>query len=52
MKDPDYLAETKQRGLEVHPMSGSAMEALVRELYDTPAAVVAATKAAIAAGSK
>jgi tripartite-type tricarboxylate transporter receptor subunit TctC len=52
MKDPDYLAEAKQRGLEVNPMSGEAMEALVRQIYDSPAEVVAATKAAIAVGSK
>jgi tripartite-type tricarboxylate transporter receptor subunit TctC len=52
MKDPDYLAEAGQRGLEVNPMPGAAMQALVQDLYDTPADVVAATKAAIAEGMK
>lgn len=52
MKDPDYLAEARQRGLEVNPMSGASMQALVQDLYDTPADVVAATKAAIAEGMK
>jgi tripartite-type tricarboxylate transporter receptor subunit TctC len=52
MKDPDYLAEAKQRGLEVNPMSGAAMQELVRDLYDTPPDVVASTKAAIAQGVK
>jgi tripartite-type tricarboxylate transporter receptor subunit TctC len=47
VKDPEYLAEAKQRLLEVNPMSGLAMEKLIRELYDTPADVIAATKAAI-----
>lgn len=52
MKDPTYLAEAKQRQIEVNPMSGLAMEKFIRELYDTPADVVAATKAAIADGTK
>jgi len=52
MKDPDYLAEANQRGLEVNPMPGAAMQALVQDLYDTPTGVVAATKAAIAEGMK
>jgi len=52
MKDPGYLAEATQRGLEVNPMPGAAMQTLVQDLYDTPAAVVAAPKAAIAEGMK
>ena len=52
MKDPDYLAEAGRRGLEVNPMPGAAMQALVQDLYDTPADVIAATKAAIAEGMK
>ena len=47
-KDPDYLLDAKQQGLEVNPMSGTAMEALIRDLFDTPAAMVTAAKAAIA----
>ena len=33
-------------------MSGAAMQALVQELYNSPADVIAATKAAIAEGNK
>jgi tripartite-type tricarboxylate transporter receptor subunit TctC len=52
MKDPDYLAEAKQRRLDVNPMSGAAIDTLISELYATPPEVVAATKAAISAGGK
>ena len=52
MKDPDYLAEAKQRQLEVNPMSGAAIDKLIAELYATPPDVIAATKAAIAEGAK
>ena len=34
MKDSDYLAEAGRRGLEVNPMPGAAMQALVQDLYD------------------
>ena len=52
MKDPDYLAEAKQRRLDINPMSGAAIDKLIAELYTTPPDVVAATKAAISEGSK
>jgi tripartite-type tricarboxylate transporter receptor subunit TctC len=52
MKDADYLAETKQRRLDVNPMSGAAIDTLIAELYATPADVVTATKTAIAQGGK
>ncbi len=52
MKDPDYLAEAKQRRLDVNPMSGAAIDQLIAELYTTPPDVVAATKAAISEGTK
>jgi tripartite-type tricarboxylate transporter receptor subunit TctC len=51
MKDPDYLAETKQRKLEVNPMTGAAIDKLIAELYATPADAIAATKAAISEGA-
>jgi tripartite-type tricarboxylate transporter receptor subunit TctC len=47
MKDPEYLADAKQRRLEVNPMSGLAMEKLIFEVHNTPADVVAAAKTAI-----
>jgi tripartite-type tricarboxylate transporter receptor subunit TctC len=52
MKDPEYLAETKQRGLEVNPMTGAEIDTLIGELYATPPESIAATKAAITDGGK
>ncbi|MCC6891004.1 MAG: hypothetical protein IT536_20950 [Hyphomicrobiales bacterium] len=46
MTDPDYLAEAKQRRIDINPMSGVAIEKLITELYDTPPDVIAATKSA------
>ncbi|MCC6889751.1 MAG: hypothetical protein IT536_14560, partial [Hyphomicrobiales bacterium] len=50
MKDPTYLADAKERLLEVNPMTGVEMEKLIRELYEVPANVIAATKAAMSEG--
>jgi hypothetical protein len=52
MRDPDYLAETRQRGLEVNPMNGAELDALIGELYGTPAESIAATKVAISDSAK
>jgi hypothetical protein len=52
MKDPDYLAETKQRKLEVNPMSGAEVDKLIAELYATPPEVIAVTKKVISEGAK
>jgi tripartite-type tricarboxylate transporter receptor subunit TctC len=52
MKDPEFLAEAKQRLLEVNPMTGAEIDKLVGELYATPPDVIAATKAVIAQGGK
>ena len=52
MADCVDLAEAKQRGLEVNPVSGGAIDKLVGELYATPPDVVAATKTAISEGVK
>jgi hypothetical protein len=52
MRDPEYLAEAKQRGLEVNPMSGAAIDKLIAELYATPPDIVAAAKAAMAEAGK
>ncbi len=46
MKDPEFLAEAEKRGLEINPVSGADVEALVAELYRTPKDVVAQTRAA------
>ena len=52
MKDADFLAEAKQRLLDVNPMRGAAIDKLIDELYQTPAEVVVATKAVIAEGAR
>jgi tripartite-type tricarboxylate transporter receptor subunit TctC len=52
MKDPEFLAEAKQRLLDVNPMGGAAIDKLVGELYQTPPDVIAATKAVIAEGAR
>lgn len=40
MGDPDFLAEARRLGLEVSPVSGAAVEALIKEVYGAPPAVV------------
>ena len=50
LKDPEFLAEAKQRKMDVNPVSGAEVEKLVAELYKTPPDVVAEAKAAISAG--
>ena len=45
--DPELLAEMKARGQEVNPVSGTALDALIAELYATPKDVVAETRKAI-----
>lgn len=40
MKDPAFLAEAKQKQLDIKPVSGERIERLVAELYDTPRSVV------------
>jgi tripartite-type tricarboxylate transporter receptor subunit TctC len=52
MRDPEYLAEAKKRGLEVHPMSGAEIDKLIAGLYATPPDVVAAAKAAMTEAGK
>jgi tripartite-type tricarboxylate transporter receptor subunit TctC len=52
MKDPEFLAEAKQRLLEVNPMSGADIDKLVADLYQTPPDIIAATKAIIVEGAR
>ena len=52
MNDPEYLAEAKQRRLDVNPMSGAAIEKLIAEVYATPPDVIAATRSATSQGAK
>ena len=43
MKDQDFLADAKQLGIDVAPMTGAAIDRLLAELYATPAEIVAKT---------
>ena len=52
MKDPEFLAEAKQRLLEVNPMSDAEIGKLISELYQTPPDIIAATKAIVAEGAR
>jgi tripartite-type tricarboxylate transporter receptor subunit TctC len=52
MRDPEYLAEAKKRGLEINPMSGAAIDELIAKLYATPPDVIMAAKAAMTESGK
>jgi hypothetical protein len=46
MKDADFLAEARTADLDVRPVSGAAVEALIKEVYASPPeAVKLATEA-------
>jgi tripartite-type tricarboxylate transporter receptor subunit TctC len=47
LKDPEYLAEAKTMKMDVDPMTGEDMEALIRKIYATPPALVDRVKAAL-----
>jgi len=49
MKDKAFLEEAAKLQLEVSPMSGEAVQALVGELARTPAAVAARVRTALEA---
>jgi tripartite-type tricarboxylate transporter receptor subunit TctC len=46
MADKDFLAEADKTQLEVNPVSGEEVEKLVKEIYSTPADIVAKAKEA------
>jgi hypothetical protein len=46
MADKDFLAEADKTQLEINPVSGADVEALVEDVYATPADVVAEAKEA------
>ena len=48
MKDPEFLAETKRRDMEIAPVSAKAIDEMLAELYATPKDVLAKAAAAIA----
>jgi tripartite-type tricarboxylate transporter receptor subunit TctC len=47
--DPEFLEDARRMALEVSPVSGRAVEALIEELYRTPDDVVAKTRRVIVA---
>lgn len=47
MQDADFLAETRRQELEVNPVPGTAVQALIAELYATPPDVVKLAAAAV-----
>ena len=40
VRDPDYVAEAKARGLHIELVTGEEIERIIRQLYDTPRDVV------------
>jgi tripartite-type tricarboxylate transporter receptor subunit TctC len=50
MRDRDFLAEMKRQELEVEPVTGTAVQALIAEIYAAPPDVVALASAAVKDG--
>jgi tripartite-type tricarboxylate transporter receptor subunit TctC len=50
MQDPEFAADAEQLGIEITPMTGAAIEPLLKELYAAPKDVIAKT-AQIMSGS-
>jgi tripartite-type tricarboxylate transporter receptor subunit TctC len=50
LKDPEFLADAKQQNLEIDPVPGDEIQALVRQVYASPTDVVARARAAIKDG--
>ena len=40
LKDPDYIAESKKAMLDIEPMTGEQIEALIKKTYATPKEIV------------
>jgi len=48
MKDPEFLAETAKAKMDIAPMTGHEIDALLTQLYGLPADVVAKAAKAVA----
>jgi hypothetical protein len=46
MKDPEYLADVEKQGLELEPVSGEEIQALVVRMYDQPQDIIDGAKEA------
>ena len=42
MKDPAFLAEAERMQLEIDPVAGDAVQAIVQDVYQTPKSIAAA----------
>ena len=40
MKDPEFVAEVRQRNMTLEPVNGAGLEALIRKIYATPKPIV------------
>ncbi len=49
LKDPELLSEAKRSNLEVDPVSGEEVQALIEKVYAAPPAIIARIKKALAA---
>jgi tripartite-type tricarboxylate transporter receptor subunit TctC len=47
MKDADFLAEAEKQVIEVAPMTGGDVDRLMKEIYETPADLVAEARRVI-----
>jgi tripartite-type tricarboxylate transporter receptor subunit TctC len=50
LADPEFLADAKQQKLDIDPVSGDEIQALVRRVYASPPEVIARARAAIKDG--
>jgi hypothetical protein len=46
MKDPEYIADVEQQGLDLAPISGEEIQALVVDMYSQPQEIIDAAKEA------
>jgi tripartite-type tricarboxylate transporter receptor subunit TctC len=44
MKDPEYIADVEQQGLDLAPISGEEIQALVEDMYSQPQEIIDAAK--------
>ena len=47
MKDSEFLAEADKMGIEVSAMTGADVDRLMKEIYETPANLVAEARRVI-----
>jgi tripartite-type tricarboxylate transporter receptor subunit TctC len=52
MADPEFLAEARQRGLEVNPVGGAEIDALVDDLYRTAPDITTEVRSMISEGAR